>query len=321
MAEIKGYAFDIEGTLYKNGQLQKGAAELFKNIEKTGKPIMFISGMNSTEMKGVIDKINTQSKTTINPIIASNAGSYINGKNDIKFSPLSSTSVNEVKKVVDLIAPGSVIVYRTPLNNYREKAIEAKTIPSKIKKGFTYALIAILEAMKKVELNCVPITMDKIADLQKENQIFSIDILALPKYSKKLAKELSKFQDIYVSNGASVQISSSNKWNALQTIFGDDAKNICYFGDSQNDTLCLKNCDKAILANSKKEEMYDIIETEIKNGKDKYATNNLADNEMLKYVLGEGYSKKFMEDLTAKSKASLISKKISLSKKKPKEMC
>ena len=175
--------------------------------------------------------------------------------------------------------------------------------------------------MKKVELNCVPITMDKIADLQKENQIFSIDILALPKYSKKLAKELSKFQDIYVSNGASVQISSSNKWNALQTIFGDDAKNICYFGDSQNDTLCLKNCDKAILANSKKEEMYDIIETEIKNGKDKYATNNLADNEMLKYVLGEGYSKKFMEDLTAKSKESLISKKISLSKKKPKEMC
>lgn len=321
MTEIKGYAFDIEGTLYKNGQLQKGVVELFKNIEKTNKPVAFISGMNSAEMKSVIDKINTQAGTKINPIIASNAGAYINNNQDVKPSPLSSTSVNEIKKVVDLIAPGSVIVYRTPLNNYREKVVEAKTIPAKVKKGITYALVVILEAMKKVELNCMPLSMAKIVNLQKKNQIFSVDILALPKHTKKLADELSKFNDVYVSNGASVQISSSNKWNALQAIFGDDAKNICYFGDSQNDTLCLKNCEKAILANSTKEDMYNIIEAEIQNGSEKYATDNLADSELLKYVLGEDYSKEFMEDLTKKSKISLTSKKKKLSKKKPKEMC
>ncbi len=300
MAEIKGYAFDIEGTLYKNGKLQKGVLELFKVLSQTGKPIMFISGMNYNEVMKVVSTIKRESNTSFNPIIASNAGSYIYDK-EIKSFPLSADKVTSIRKTLNLIAPGSMIIYRTALNNYREKILDTD---SKLKSSVTLGLVSILDSLHKIEIDAVPVCQKYLNSINSDNQILSLEII-IPSNSKKakFVNELEYFKQLHITNSASVQVSTMSKWQALKNVFGDSAKDVCYFGDNFNDVECLKNCDRAILCNSTKSEMFDVIETEQKLGKNKYATINLSDSELLKYVTGQNYSRHFMENLTSDAKS------------------
>lgn len=314
MAEVKGYVFDIEGTLYKGGELQKGVPELFRTISNTGKPIMFVSGMNRTEMQQVVDKISDEAGVKLNSILASNAGASICYNGEKTSSTLNPEKINQIRDIVRENANGSVVVFRTDITNYREKAIEADTISAKAKKGITIFLKAILEAMKKVELNCIPTSNENLSKLIDSNEICSLEICALPSNIKPLALKIREvLPELKITESATVQISTKSKWSALQDVFGEDAKDVCYFGDSDNDIECIQNCQKAVLTNAKKSRMFDVVEKEQSKGNEKFATVDLGDAELHKYILGNSYSSEYLNNMTTSAKGQTKDAKASKS--------
>ena len=303
---VAGYAFDIEGTLYKGGKLQAGVPELFQFLTQQKKPIMFVSGMNLSEMTKVVSQIEKESNVNLSDCtFASNAGSVINkDAKTVQESALSPEEVKEIRRMAQKIAPGSVMVFRTRLNNYREKAIEADTIPNKIRKGITIVLKVLLQVMRKIELHTIPTNRTKLNKMIDNKECYSLDIIAMPKQAVELAKAVKeKFPKLKISGGASLQVSNKDKWAAIESQFADKARDVCYFGDNANDIKCIMNCDRAILSNATKTKMFEVLGREQSNKKQKFATHNFNNSELFKYISGQEYK---LDDMVAMTKDAML---------------
>lgn len=300
MSEIKGYAFDIEGTLYKGGHLRDGVDKLFQEISKTGKPIMFVSGMNEAEITRVVAQIENEANIDLSKAtISYNAGAVIRGQDGkyIAKNYLSDIDIAHIENIVENHSDSAIIVRRSKDNNYRFAITEAEGLAPKAKKLATQVIVKLLEIMKVVELDSQIATRNQMCALK---DVGSLEIVALPNIVKELAKKLaSELPHLTINAGASLQISTKNKMYAIQKVFGEDLKDIMYFGDGINDLECLRNCGYAVAANSKKVQVLD----EIKNKKQTapsqtFATKNLGDEEFLKFVAGQKFEQSKLDQET-----------------------
>ena len=294
---IYGYAFDIEGTLYNKGKLQHGVVKLFDIIAKINKPVVFVSGMSHYEIKQVVNMIVKKISTPLSYYIASNAGSYITNNKDQQIYQNQITE-QELKAIENAVYKyeDAVILYRTSTFNFitvqpNDGNLKGNTLTKITKSNRRYTLIDNTTANA----------------LKQSDEIYSIEITThnekqLNEIYTQISSVLNKSQALLI--GSFIQITHADKWTALRSLFNGNAFNVCYFGDGVNDIKCITNCKYAILTNSCLLKMYDLIED--LSRQNKFATCDLANKTLLKYVTNQEYDEDDLQKLTLKTKTKML---------------
>lgn len=308
--KLDALVFDVDGTLYKNHKLREGVSALFSEIAKTNIPVIFISGMNTKELVCVVSKIEKEAGARLNKcIIASHMGAHVENYHTseilLQDLPINAEEIQKIKKVVNHMAPTSILVYRTENQNYQERPYLDdekffRGIKNFIGKQFVGGLKSLLEKAKVIELETEKAKIMQLQRLIEDKKVLSVDIITLSRKKKKITSQLNGTTPLSVSNGSLIQLSHTSKLKTLEKICqvcNLNVDNIAYFGDSANDIECLKRAKVAFATNSTNEEVLKMAIDENLSGKMTYITNSLGDINVIECVTGNEFDeKKLRED-------------------------
>ncbi|MBR1925225.1 MAG: HAD hydrolase family protein [Clostridia bacterium] len=317
--DIRFIASDIEGTLINlNGELRSGVNELLHEVVKRDIPIFLESGMSYFEILKVAEKIKEETGLgdKLKFDIASNSGSYIKLRDGkvIKDNHIEKNYINEIKKIVQEKASGTVIIYRGIDENYRQRAYTTEGIKGKVLNGFYVTAIDALKKFNKLSLSNITVSKNILDAKIEFGEIKSLELATLEKNKlKEIKKEIeNKFgKDFFSINiGRTLQISLGNKLEAMKDIVEQksgsrDVENVCVLGDAMNDIVSMKEAGACVICHSKYKEVYKIAEDSIKEGKTgKYAVGEF-DDETIKMITGQDYNSNKMIESTKTAKQFL----------------
>lgn len=299
---IKVLFSDIDGTLLKSDgkTLQRGVAEMLIRVNAEKIPIVFISGKNSCEMQSFVDilyKKTSLTKENFNPVLAANCGSCVDKMNIDK--PLDAKTIEKIREIVSEIDQTAVLVYKTKNVNYVEKAMEAKSVSSKAKKGFVKGLKAFLVAIDKFDLPTMPLDAENIEKLINNNEVYSLNIFGL--HTKKLASVMEeKLNGLKINaNGVYMDVARTEKLDVIKQYAvqnGFTLENVAMLGDSKNDEEALMNCGVGFLCNLKKKNL-NLLEKVMQQPK-KYATYDLSNKQIMDCLTNRDYSDDYLKNIT-----------------------
>lgn len=294
---IKHIIFDIDQTLLKaNGELQPGCTTLMQKVYESDVPITFVSGKNMSEIFEFFDKLCLESdisKGIFRVNFASNVGASSTTTDGRSSNvPLKEEDIKEIEEIVRSISKSSVIVYKTRTNNYMESLIDSK---HKLKKFITSSVVKALDEIGRVDFPISTKRREYIDVLLKDKQVLSLEVVC-PHKSEEVALALSaKFPHLVVCKGRAVQVSGVGKKAYIEgSVLNEELKweDVCVCGDALNDRDAILHAGYAMVCNPKKKRI-DIVKEVIalqEIGEHKFVTNNLGDENVIRYVTNQEYS-------------------------------
>lgn len=245
------FVFDMDGTLIdKKGQIKPGVADFFVDIITKGEnaTITIATGSRPDQVKRTYTRIcrwiarkypMEVVKECIDKIKNANyisyAGSLIKeGGKPAKKYFLPSDFCYEVQDFVRQVDPDALIIARTPDG-------DVNVVHNKRKIKYFHNVVKYVSSQYGVESKDIP--AEKFNQYMKDGLIYSFEIVGLANHKKLYDKLCQNFNrdDISMTCGVAVEISSKGKLKAMEELFEGNLNNVIYFGDGPNDLVPFQN--------------------------------------------------------------------------------
>lgn len=291
----KAYIFDLESALQIKGKFREGVMDMFRAIKlkHPDTPIMIISKKTFVEVVPLILEIESNIGKRLNAKIASNSGNLVLDEHfsPVLRAPFDVQKLAQIYKVVHRVAPGSITTYRSVALNFRESAILARGISTKLKKSCSLVMLRFVNWLKAEKSPTFARSYESLFVLGADGGVLSLDIATRPNDRHKVATALKRaLPDLAVSMDSTIHVGMQSKLAGVKKIFEDYGSDICYMGGNASDVKCFRYADKAVCLESKDQSAIKAVrDSYAQNGKFKVAINDLRDPELLNYVLGEDF--------------------------------